>query len=67
MRRSDYVCTDGIHIIWEIVKMKPVGIIANPASGKNIRRLIASGTVVTNQEKTNIVVRMLKGTDKLTF
>jgi predicted polyphosphate/ATP-dependent NAD kinase len=65
MRRSGYVCTDGIHIIWEIAKMKPVGIIANPASGKDIRRLIASGTVVTNQEKINIVVRMLKGMDAL--
>jgi len=43
--------------------MKPVGIIANPASGKDIRRLIASGTVVTNQEKINIIVRMLKAMD----
>jgi hypothetical protein len=61
MRRSDYVCTDGIHIIWEIVKMKPVGIIANPASGKNIRRLIASGTVVTNQEKNQYRSAHAKG------
>jgi predicted polyphosphate/ATP-dependent NAD kinase len=45
--------------------MKPVGIIANPASGKDIRRLIASGTVVTNQEKINIIVRMLKAMDAL--
>jgi predicted polyphosphate/ATP-dependent NAD kinase len=42
-----------------------VGIIANPASGKDIRRLIASGTVVTNQEKINIVVRMLRAMDAL--
>jgi predicted polyphosphate/ATP-dependent NAD kinase len=42
-----------------------VGIIANPASGKDIRRLIASGTVVTNQEKINTVVRMLKAMDAL--
>jgi predicted polyphosphate/ATP-dependent NAD kinase len=45
--------------------MKPVGIIANPASGKDIRRLIASGTVVTNQEKINIIIRMLKAMDAL--
>lgn len=45
--------------------MKPVGIIANPASGKDIRRLIASGTVVTNQEKINIVIRMLRAMDAL--
>lgn len=31
--------------------MKAVGIIANPASGKDIRRLVANGTLVTNQEK----------------
>lgn len=45
--------------------MRPVGIIANPASGKDIRRLIASGTVVTNQEKINIIIRMLKAMDAL--
>ena len=45
--------------------MRPVGIIANPASGKDIRRLIASGTVVTNQEKINIIVRMLKAMEAL--
>lgn len=36
-----------------------VGIIANPASGKDIRRLVAHGTVFDNQEKTNIVRRLL--------
>lgn len=46
-------------------EMRPVGIIANPASGKDIRRLIASGTVVTNQEKINIIIRMLKAMDAL--
>jgi len=45
--------------------MKSVGIIVNPASGKDIRRVIANGTVVTNQEKINIVVRMLKAMDTL--
>ncbi len=45
--------------------MRPVGIIANPASGKDIRRLIASGTVVSNQEKINIIIRMLKAMDAL--
>ena len=46
-------------------EMRPVGIIANPASGKDIRRLIASGTVVTNQEKINIIIRMVKAMDAL--
>lgn len=41
--------------------MATVGIIANPASGKDIRRLIAYGTVFDNQEKVNIVRRVLLG------
>lgn len=43
--------------------MSKVGIIANPSSGKDIRRLIASGSVVTNQEKINIVTRMIASMD----
>jgi predicted polyphosphate/ATP-dependent NAD kinase len=38
-----------------------VGIIANPASGKDIRRLVAHGSVFGNQEKVNIVRRVLLG------
>jgi len=38
-----------------------VGIIANPASGKDIRRLVAHGSVFDNQEKVNIVRRVLLG------
>jgi predicted polyphosphate/ATP-dependent NAD kinase len=36
-----------------------VGIIANPASGKDIRRLVSQATTVNNQEKVNIVRRLL--------
>ncbi len=43
--------------------MSCVGIIANPASGKDIRRLVAHGTVFDNDEKVNIVRRMLLGLD----
>ena len=43
--------------------MKTVGVIANPASGKDIRRLIANGTVVGNREKINIIVRALYAMD----
>ncbi|MBD3646455.1 MAG: ATP-NAD kinase, partial [Pseudomonadales bacterium] len=43
--------------------MKEVGIIVNPASGKDIRRVIANGTVVTNQEKINTVIRMVMAMD----
>ena len=35
-----------------------VGIIANPASGKDIRRIVAYGSVFDNQEKINILVRV---------
>src|SRR6266699_1983133 len=37
------------------------GIIANPASGRDIRRLAAHGTVFDNNEKTAIVRRVLLG------
>lgn len=40
-----------------------VGIIANPASGRDIRRLVAQGTVFDNNEKTAIVRRVLLGLD----
>ena len=43
--------------------MTKVGIIANPASGKDIRRLIAHGSVFDNQEKVNIVRRVMLGLD----
>lgn len=36
-----------------------VGIIANPASGKDIRRLVSQATVVNNHEKVSIVRRLL--------
>lgn len=39
--------------------MASVGIIANPASGKDIRRLVAYGICFDNQEKINIVKRCL--------
>ena len=45
--------------------MRTVGIIANPASGKDIRRLIASGMTVSNPEKRNIIIRMIKAMDAL--
>ncbi|MCD4718398.1 MAG: NAD(+)/NADH kinase [Desulfobacula sp.] len=41
--------------------MSLVGIIANPASGKDIRRLVAYGSVFDNQEKIRIVRRLIMG------
>ncbi len=41
--------------------MASVGIIANPAAGKDIRRLVALGTVFGNLQKVNIVQRVLVG------
>ena len=40
-----------------------IGIIANPASGKDIRRLVAHGSAFDNNEKINIVRRVLLGLD----
>jgi len=42
--------------------MSKVGIIANPASGKDIRRLVAHASLVDNREKTNLVRRIILGT-----
>ncbi|MEM9744483.1 MAG: NAD(+)/NADH kinase [Pseudomonadota bacterium] len=39
----------------------PIGIIANPASGKDVRRLVARASVFDNQEKQAIVRRLLLG------
>ena len=41
--------------------MASVGIIANPAASKDIRRLVAQGRVVPDWEKVNIVKRVLLG------
>ncbi len=38
-----------------------LGIVANPASGKDVRRLVARASVFDNQEKRAIVVRALTG------
>jgi predicted polyphosphate/ATP-dependent NAD kinase len=40
---------------------RQIGIIANPASGKDIRRLVAAASVFDNQEKRNIVRRAVLG------
>jgi predicted polyphosphate/ATP-dependent NAD kinase len=42
-----------------------VGIIANPASGRDIRRLVAYGTVFDNNEKMAIVRRVLLGLESV--
>jgi len=41
--------------------MGRIGIIANPTSGKDIRRLVGQALVVGNREKVNIVKRILIG------
>jgi predicted polyphosphate/ATP-dependent NAD kinase len=47
--------------------MKPqsVGIIANPDSGKDIRRLVAYGSVFNNNEKISIMKRILMALDAM--
>jgi predicted polyphosphate/ATP-dependent NAD kinase len=45
--------------------MTLVGIIANPASGKDIRRLVAQAMVVDNQAKVNIIRRVLVGLEAM--
>ena len=43
--------------------MTKVGIISNPASGKDIRRLVAYASVMDNVEKTSLVKRIIMGID----
>jgi predicted polyphosphate/ATP-dependent NAD kinase len=45
--------------------MSKVGIIANPASGKDIRRLVALATAFSNFDKTNILKRVILGLDSV--
>ncbi|HKL11712.1 MAG TPA: NAD(+)/NADH kinase [Clostridia bacterium] len=45
--------------------MSTIGIIANPASGKDVRRLVSHATVISNNEKVNIVERIVLGAQKL--
>ncbi|MDI3482098.1 MAG: hypothetical protein PWQ97_1753 [Tepidanaerobacteraceae bacterium] len=45
--------------------MKSIGIIANPASGKDIRRLVAHATIIDNNEKVNIVKRIILSAQEL--
>lgn len=39
--------------------LKTVGLIANPQSGKDIRRLVSKASIFDNEEKVNIVERIL--------
>lgn len=45
----------------ELTRMSPIGIIANPASGKDIRRIVSGARVVSHQEKANIIHRLIAG------
>lgn len=45
--------------------MSSIGIIANPASGKDIRRLVSYATVIDNNEKVSIVKRIVLGSQAL--
>nr|WP_242864436.1 NAD(+)/NADH kinase [Clostridium botulinum] len=42
-----------------MIIINKIGIIANPASGKDIRRLVSHATTIDNNEKVNIVERIV--------
>ncbi|MDD3312145.1 NAD(+)/NADH kinase [Pseudodesulfovibrio sp.] len=44
--------------------MSTVAILANPSSGKDIRRLVAHGSVFDNQEKVRMVRRLILGLER---
>ena len=41
--------------------MNTVGLIVNPKAGKDIRRIVSYGRFTTDEEKLNIVARILTG------
>ena len=41
--------------------MSTIGIIANPSAGKDIRRLVSQSRLISNQEKINILARVING------
>lgn len=45
--------------------MKSIGIIANPNSGKDVRRLYSYATTIGNHEKVNLMERMILGAQDL--
>lgn len=45
--------------------MPSLGVIANPASGKDIRRLVSYATIIDNQEKVNIIKRLVLAAQSL--
>ncbi|HSV31583.1 MAG TPA: NAD(+)/NADH kinase [Atribacteraceae bacterium] len=49
------------------IKLKKIGLIVNPASGKDIRRLVAQGAVFGNREKINYLLRILRGLDGILY
>ncbi|NLJ49454.1 MAG: hypothetical protein GX428_07710 [Candidatus Atribacteria bacterium] len=46
--------------------MNTIGLVVNPAAGKDIRRLVAYGSVFGNREKINYTIRILLGFDQIT-
>ncbi|MEI6157659.1 MAG: hypothetical protein WCP87_04775, partial [Atribacterota bacterium] len=46
-------------------ELKTMGLIVNPAAGKDIRRLVAYGSVFGNREKINYTIRILLGLDSV--
>ena len=42
-----------------------VGIVVNPLSGKDVRRLVTQASIFTNEEKTNIISRLIMALDSV--
>ena len=43
------------------MSQNPIGIIVNPKSGKDVRRIVSHASTITNFEKVNILKRILLG------
>jgi predicted polyphosphate/ATP-dependent NAD kinase len=53
------VTVDGASAVLPVVPGSVLGVVANPMSGRDIRRLVAQASVFPNVEKTNMVVRLV--------
>ncbi|HEY1970006.1 MAG TPA: NAD(+)/NADH kinase [Pseudonocardia sp.] len=50
---------------WPVVPGSAIGIVANPMSGRDIRRLVSRASVFPNAEKTNMALRLISAAGAL--
>jgi predicted polyphosphate/ATP-dependent NAD kinase len=54
-----------VQVQWPVVPGSAIGIVANPMSGRDIRRLVSRASVFPNAEKTNMALRLISAAGAL--